>query len=698
LVVSDPADGREVGDLLAQAGFEDVRRSSGGDGSIELLAELGPSVVVLAASLTDGDARALAAAIKRQHRTTRIVLVGDAAGPIRNALDAADFEVDHVVARPLSVTTLGAAVARCAALVASPPPASAAPELDRAMEDAIASFVDEAMSALGIGEPRRSSGEAARAIATATTEVLPPLREPTLILSGGGAAVAPVAVPAVPTPPAAAPVSSSTRPSGAPDDDEPARLDADPTRRRASSWTHPTAPGSGSGARLSGLGVEMRQKISEMAERLFPGRGDRPWVHGGPTHDAHTDIDLASIGADRTDPTADLPVDNLADTNPLAGELEPTASDEITSEEDTVESIRRRRSTSGELPARADLAVFDVGFLFARLWSRGFTGRIEFRRAGVEKIVQFEDGRPVFATSNLPHDRMGDLLFREGKITPEQHRHARELVIESGRRMGESLVELGFIKPRELLPTVRRHLEDVVYSLFAWDDGEFSATAGEPTGERIRLARHPAALVLEGVRRKYDEARLRGRLGTAAAVVAARPTRQLAALISVADLALAERALVGKLDGHLTLEAAAAAAEVELLPAMQLAFVLVALGVAEVVDRGLGDEPPAIVPRGPSLIGETDLAIDRLRIMTKHALVEESDYFMLLGVRRDATAFEIRRAYEAAKRDFAAESFPAELQRDLAVELGEINHLIAEAFQVLRDERMRGSYLAHLVD
>jgi hypothetical protein len=29
-------------------------------------------------------------------------------------------------------------------------------------------------------------------------------------------------------------------------------------------------------------------------------------------------------------------------------------------------------------------------------------------------------------------------------------------------------------------------------------------------------------------------------------------------------------------------------------------------------------------------------------------LVTEADYFALLGVRRDATAFEIRRAYQAA--------------------------------------------------
>ena len=86
-----------------------------------------------------------------------------------------------------------------------------------------------------------------------------------------------------------------------------------------------------------------------------------------------------------------------------------------------------------------------------------------------------------------------------------------------------------------------------------------------------------------------------------------------------------------------------------------------------------------------ALVGETDLAIDRQRVMAKYALVNESDYFTLLGVRRDATSFEIRRAYEAARRDYALVGFPPELQRELAEPLGEITRVIEEAYQVLRE-------------
>ena len=76
----------------------------------------------------------------------------------------------------------------------------------------------------------------------------------------------------------------------------------------------------------------------------------------------------------------------------------------------------------------------------------------------------------------------------------------------------------------------------------------------------------------------------------------------------------------------------------------------------------------------------------------------DADYFALLGVRRDATAFEIKRAYETARRDFAAETFPLELRKELHEELDEIAHVLDEGYRVLRDDLLRASYLRHLRD
>lgn len=650
LVISDPGAGAEIGSLLAAAGFAEVHSERGGDEALERFESLRPDVVVMSASLAAGDARSLAAALKADGG--EIVLVGDAEGPVRTARDAEDFAIDRFVARPLSADALASAVRAGRGRAPTE-------RIDQAMEEAISSFVDDAMSALG-GQLGRGNGHG-----NGNGRAAEVSREPTVILPGGGA-------------PAASPADTSAPAGGE-------------RRRRPTT----TGPRSAEADKPHGFGGELRRKMSAMAERLFPALGgERARVHAGLAHDAHADIDLNAIGEASQDATlVELPPE--PEVHAEGEVLEPIR--EATAPDVGDEHAARGRTVTAELPGRGDLASTDIAVLMARLWNRGFTGRVTLRRAAAEKIIQLEEGRPVFASSNLPHDRMGDLLHREGKITREQHDRARDLVIESGRRMGEILVELGFIKPRELLPTVRRHLEDVIYSLFSWDSGDFSVTPGEAIGERISLTRHPAALILEGVRRKYDPARLTARLGSGGAVVLARPSRPLSAVVAVADLSPAERALIARLDGDRSLETAAASSELELEAAMQVAFVLVALGVAEIVDRGQGDLA-AQLGRGPVLVGETDLAIDRQRVMTKYALVGESDYFLLLGVRRDASSFEIRRAYEAARRDFAADAFPAELQRELAVELDEITQLIEEAYRVLRDDRIRRAYLANLRD
>jgi uncharacterized protein DUF4388 len=272
-------------------------------------------------------------------------------------------------------------------------------------------------------------------------------------------------------------------------------------------------------------------------------------------------------------------------------------------------------------------------------------------------------------------------------------------VTQSGRRLGEILVDLGFLKRRELLPAVRRHVEDVLYSLFAWDSGEYQVLPGEfAASERIRLSRHPAALILEGIRRKLGLDHLERQLGSPSAVVATRDRDRLGPILTAADLSRNERTAIAAFDGERTLDQVADFAEVSRLCAYQLAHGLIVLEAAEVIRRGDDDEDEAEAVRPPSLVGETDLAIDRQRVLAKHSLVAEADYFSLLGVRRDATGFEIRRAYEAARRDYAGDSFPAEVRRELDAEIGEINAILEEAYRVLEDDHLRTAYLANLRD
>jgi DNA-binding NarL/FixJ family response regulator len=485
-------------------------------------------------------------------------------------------------------------------------------------------------------------------------------------------------------------------------DDDLGDLDAGPTNERpairaemvppapspAPSDEPPVRPSSDSLAQDGrDFARQLRAKMSMMAQRLFQGgaaSASSPSVDLKPKHDHHTEIDLSALGEEQSLERGVTEIEGRAQRTHDAREL--------TTSPGTWDTAIRERG----LPDQGEVVrgLSDASMLLAKMFAQASTGRIAFRRDEIEKVVFFDQGRPVFASSSEPRDRMGELLVREGKITASQYERCQAVVAESGRRMGEILVDFGYLKRRELLPAVRRHVEDIVYSLFGWDRGTYHIMIEEtPSAERIRLSRHPAALILEGIRRKMDRSSLERQIGSPSTVIEVPDRERLGGIINLGDLAPEERGALAAFDAQSDLATVARVAGVDVADVLPLAWGLCVLGLATArrTDTEVPDEASA-------LVGETDLAIDRERVRARWQLVGEADYFALLGVRRDATAFEIRRAYQAARRDFAQDSFPNDLRRELAQELDDIAHVLDEAFRVLRDDRLRLTYLSNLVE
>ncbi|HTJ41835.1 MAG TPA: DUF4388 domain-containing protein [Kofleriaceae bacterium] len=480
-----------------------------------------------------------------------------------------------------------------------------------------------------------------------------------------------------------------------------------PLERDDSAVPPPVAPES-SAPSGTGFARELRQKMSLMAQRLFQrgvapaGQGDAPAPPEiGPLHDHRTEIDLAALAEPAAEPAHDFDGDLTfaGDRDESVAPTQTGLRGDAPREERGERNDRNDRNDRNEKTGESGViarGTSDAAGLIARLAGAQFTGRLVLRRASLEKTIFFDGGRPVFAKSNEGTDRMGQLLVREGKITAEQFASCDAAVRETGRRMGEILVDRGYLKRRELLPAVRRHVEDIVYSTFAWSSGEYRVIAGDGAeSERIRLSRDPAAMVLEGVRRKLDRATLERLVGPPSTIVEIADRDKLAAAVAAADLAADERAAVAGLDAKSDLAHVARHSGASLDTIYALAWSLILLGVAS-AHRSAAE--PALDDDAHGMVGEADLAIDRERVRARHRLVNDADYFALLGVRRDATRFEIRRAYEAARKDFSSDGFPPELRRELGHELADISQVLDEAFRVLKDDRLRTDYLAHLVD
>lgn len=358
---------------------------------------------------------------------------------------------------------------------------------------------------------------------------------------------------------------------------------------------------------------------------------------------------------------------------------------------------------------RGSLADSDVAALFGRIAAEELTGWLTFRRGGVEKAIVFEGGAPVLAGSNQPEDRMGEMLVRQGRLSAEQQSRSTQILLATGRRLGVVLVEMGLIRPSELGPLVRRHYEEIIYSLFAWELGDWTLEPDRPEKEETVLLEQPAAAVLlEGIRRKYSAPRLLARLGGAGRVFRLPGGRGTSERLEQMALTDDERIVVPLFDGVRSLAEIRSLVSVADQTLWALAWSLSVLRQLETVQpAGIDDELSSLetAGNGSTVAGvgvvaadaalAADASLDRARVLARYSLVQEGDYFQVLGVGRDASPQEIRRAHQTLTRELGAGALAAAVVGELGKELSAIRVVLDEALRVLDDGELRMRYQRH---
>jgi len=180
------------------------------------------------------------------------------------------------------------------------------------------------------------------------------------------------------------------------------------------------------------------------------------------------------------------------------------------------------------------------------------SGQLRLQRGRVVKTVSLAEGRFVFATSTEADDRLGELLLRKGLIG---YRVLQESVhaIKEGKRQGAHLVESGALSKQDLVEGVIEHTQQILFSLFQWEEGEYAFLEEEHSSpEVIVLRRPPGDLIREGIRGIQKWSRIRAAVGP----LSQRYTlsAESSGLMSALSLQNEEVALVAGLDGVMSVE------------------------------------------------------------------------------------------------------------------------------------------------
>ncbi len=161
---------------------------------------------------------------------------------------------------------------------------------------------------------------------------------------------------------------------------------------------------------------------------------------------------------------------------------------------------------------------------FLYLVDRGYkTGCLHLSRADEMASLYFDKGKLITAIRKDDIAIVTDLLVRKGKLTPIQAAQATQAQRnDSGASVSQILVNLNLIGRDELQRVLQQHIEESVYLLFGWSEGEFRFEQGQRPELTAPILLTPVPvehLIMEGVRRIDEWGRIKDRIPSTDMVV-----------------------------------------------------------------------------------------------------------------------------------------------------------------------------------
>ena len=356
--------------------------------------------------------------------------------------------------------------------------------------------------------------------------------------------------------------------------------------------------------------------------------------------------------------------------------------------------------------------------LLVGLHRDGFTGQLTLSSESTTRRFEWRAGLPVSVSSRLPAESLADILVRAGALDAQHKRRVAERLAERGANELQAVASLGTVPPKALLLGLAEQLRRALLGSLGARRGSFSLDVREAVGAPPALPFDFLAVLLEGTAAAWRPHEVLGALGERAT---AYPMLAPGARTHWLPPEGAARALLAQLDGR-----SAAFALLQQHPEPECAaalWLLDGLGaLSYAAQPAAGEAAPAPEPAGPrieivvrgraapSAAASAGAKLEtagakagtsaelRREIEELHRRLRSLPLWDLLGVARDASPKDVRRAYLSAAKRLHPDRLAQLGLLDLKEAANEIFAEVARAHEVLSDPEQRQRYEASLGD
>jgi len=353
------------------------------------------------------------------------------------------------------------------------------------------------------------------------------------------------------------------------------------------------------------------------------------------------------------------------------------------------------------------------------------TGFLHFSRGGERRSVYFAGGTLLHGDTNVREERLGETLVRQGLLTEADLKRATGFMLRDKKRLGAVLVELGVLDADRLDDALAVHVRELLLQVLKWSEGEYEFEAKEAAGLEpgFALKLSTGEVILEAVRRIEDRDVIRYALGDIDRILGLSTDPLLR--FQKITLSPTDGYILSRIDG--TLSAREVMQVIPMVPedTIKGLFGLLCTGIIEYLPlppktpmpefhpapKSVPLEPlreavpsvqpppaPAPVVKAPPSVSALTPEQDarRKEVVETFEGLAAKNHFEALGIPRTSGEAQVKEAYFKLARRFHPDTHHDPALADLRDKIEAIFMRLAEAYEVLRNPRIRARYESQL--
>jgi curved DNA-binding protein CbpA len=321
-----------------------------------------------------------------------------------------------------------------------------------------------------------------------------------------------------------------------------------------------------------------------------------------------------------------------------------------------------------------------IGFYLRKVYFNKLTGQLIFKRGSVQKYLFFQNGDLVHAKTNVPEERLGEILYKLGKISDEAHAEI-ERYIEPQQTLGKSLAKKGLISQRNVEDGLTYQMREITLSLFPYFDGEIDFQERSSLGEQDFSVRiNISYLIEDGIRRMKFQPALQKFLEKKVPFPKLR--------VFYHPLTEEEREILDKIKGGGTSEALWRSHKYNPEFFWKSLYLFYCLNLVDFRDK---DAIPEKEPKeGEPLRPDVQEQLEE--VLEFKEKISSFNYYQILGVPKNAPEEEIKKAYFQLARKFHPDRFDRFIPQQSRDQIEDVFDKITKAYRTLTSQEQRKEY------